>query len=56
MYKRQGGEPSHNPVKSAKFLVRAMVALVVALSRPAPRKKKGAPAPTTGAQGVKEGA
>ena len=56
MRPRAGGEPSHNPVKSAKFLVRAMVALVVALSRPAPRKKKGAPAPTTGAQGVKEGA
>ncbi len=34
MRPRAGGEPSHNPAKSALFLMRAMVALVVALSRP----------------------
>lgn len=35
MRPRAGGTPSHNPVKSAVFLLRALLALVVALSRPA---------------------
>lgn len=34
MRPRAGGSPSHSPVKAAVFLVRAMLALVVALSRP----------------------
>jgi glycosyltransferase involved in cell wall biosynthesis len=34
MRERQGGAPSHSPVKSAIFLVRATVALVMALLRP----------------------
>ena len=34
MHPRAGGEPSHNPIKSALFLVRASLALVVSLSRP----------------------
>ena len=44
MRPRQAGTPSHNPTKAALFLGRAVLALVVALSRPA------APAaPTAGA-------
>lgn len=35
MRPRAGGTPSHNPVKSAVFLARACLALVVALTRPA---------------------
>ncbi|MDT0164735.1 glycosyltransferase family 2 protein [Actinotalea sp. AC32] len=35
MRARQGGTPSQSPVKAAVFLVRALLALVVALSRPA---------------------
>lgn len=34
MRPRAGGRPSHSPVKAAVFLVRALLALVVALSRP----------------------
>jgi glycosyltransferase involved in cell wall biosynthesis len=34
MRERAGGTPSHSPVKAAIFLVRAMVALVIALTRP----------------------
>ena len=34
MHPRAGGEPSHNPIKSALFLVRATMALAVSLSRP----------------------
>lgn len=34
MRPRAGGEPSHDPIKAARFLMRAMVALVVALTRP----------------------
>lgn len=34
MRPRAGGRPSHNPVKAAVFLLRAGLALVVALSRP----------------------
>ncbi len=34
MRPRAGGTPSHSPVKAAVFLVRAMFALVIALSRP----------------------
>ena len=34
MHPRAGGEPSHNPIKSALFLVRATLALAVALTRP----------------------
>lgn len=34
MRPRAGGRPSHGPVKAAVFLVRAVLALVVALSRP----------------------
>lgn len=34
MRPRAGGTPSHNPLKAAVFLGRAVVALVVALSRP----------------------
>lgn len=39
MRPRAGGKPSHNPLKAARFLMRAFLALVVALSRPnaAPR-------------------
>lgn len=35
MRPRAGGEPSHSPVKAGIFLMRAFLALVVALSRPA---------------------
>jgi glycosyltransferase involved in cell wall biosynthesis len=35
MRPRQGGTPSHNPAKAALFLGRAVLALVIALSRPA---------------------
>lgn len=35
MRPRAGGEPSHSPVKAGIFLLRAFLALVVALSRPA---------------------
>lgn len=34
MRERAGGRPSHNPVKAGIFLVRAVLALVIALSRP----------------------
>jgi len=34
MRPRAGGTPSHNPAKAALFLGRAMLALVIALSRP----------------------
>lgn len=34
MRERRGGAPSHSPVKAAIFLVRAMVALAIALTRP----------------------
>ena len=34
MRERVGGTPSHSPVKSAVFLIRAMVALAIALTRP----------------------
>lgn len=34
MRARSGGRPSHNPLKSALYLGRAMVALVIALARP----------------------
>jgi glycosyltransferase involved in cell wall biosynthesis len=34
MRERVGGTPSHSPVKAAIFLVRAMVALAIALTRP----------------------
>lgn len=34
MRARSGGVPSHNPAKAALFLGRAMLALVIALSRP----------------------
>lgn len=34
MRERAGGQPSHNPVKSAVYLIRAAVALVFALMRP----------------------
>jgi glycosyltransferase involved in cell wall biosynthesis len=35
MRPRAGGRPSHNPIKSAQYLSRAMLALVFALIRPA---------------------
>lgn len=34
MRARAGGEPSHSPLKAARFLVRAFLALGVALTRP----------------------
>ena len=34
MRPRAGGRPSHSPIKAGVFLLRAMLALVVALSRP----------------------
>ena len=34
MRERAGGRPSHNPVKAAVFLVRATLALIIAVSRP----------------------
>jgi glycosyltransferase involved in cell wall biosynthesis len=34
MRERAGGRPSHSPAKAALFLVRAVLALVIALSRP----------------------
>jgi glycosyltransferase involved in cell wall biosynthesis len=37
MRPRAGGEPSHGPWRAAVFLLRAGLALAVALSRPAPR-------------------
>lgn len=41
MRPRAGGRPSHNPIKAAGFLLRAMLALVVALTRPGPRASGG---------------
>jgi len=35
MRERAGGVPSHSPVKAAIFLIRAMMALAIALTRPA---------------------
>ena len=35
MRERAGGVPSHSPVKAAVFLIRAMLALAIALTRPA---------------------
>ena len=35
MRERSGGVPSHSPVKAAVFLVRAMMSLAIALTRPA---------------------
>lgn len=35
MRPRAGGRPSHNPLKAAAFLGRAMLALLIAMSRPA---------------------
>lgn len=37
MRERAGGRPSHSPIKAAVFLVRAVLALVIALSRPRAR-------------------
>lgn len=37
MRPRAGGTPSHNPIKAARFLGRAFVALGIALTRPARR-------------------
>ena len=34
MRDRAGGRPSHSPIKAAVFLIRAMFALAIALSRP----------------------
>ena len=45
MRARAGGNPSHSPLKAAVFLVRAVLALLVALSRPrAPVASDGATA------------
>lgn len=38
MRERQGGQPSHGPWKATLFLLRAVLALVVALSRPSNRR------------------
>lgn len=38
MRPRQGGRPSHGPLRAAIFLLRAMLALVIALSRPRSRQ------------------
>ncbi len=43
MRARSAGQPSHNPVKAAVFLLRAALALIVALSRPKPRARRGDP-------------
>jgi len=41
MRPRAGGRPSHSPVKAAVFLVRAMLALCIALTRPgAPKEER----------------
>lgn len=42
MRARQGGRPSQSPVSAAVFLVRALLALVMALSRPGPPDVSGA--------------
>ena len=39
MRPRAGGTPSHGPIKSAVFLARAVLALVVALTRPSADRK-----------------
>lgn len=39
MRPRAGGQPSHSPIKAAVFLGRAMLALVVALTRPSTTKE-----------------
>ena len=46
MRPRAGGRPSHNPVKAAVFLLRAGLALVVALSRPHVRPSTAGPGPS----------
>ncbi len=40
MRPRAGGTPSHNPAKAAVFLGRAMLALVIALTRPVTAQEK----------------
>ena len=40
MRPRAGGRPSHSPVKAAVFLVRAMLALSIALTRPGVPKEE----------------
>ena len=42
MRPRAGGAPSHSPAKAAIFLGRAMIALVIALSRPMTKSMAGA--------------
>ena len=44
MRERTGGRPSHSPVKAGVFLLRAVLALVIALSRPSEPVPKGTPA------------
>jgi len=44
MRPRQGGEPSHSPVKAAIYLVRSVFALVIAMTR----AKNRVPLPTVG--------
>jgi len=39
MRPRAGGTPSHSPLKAARFLIRAFLALGVALSRPSSQFK-----------------
>lgn len=41
MRPRAGGTPSHNPLKAARFLIRAILALGVALTRPYPKNVIG---------------
>lgn len=41
MRPRAGGRPSHNPVKAAVFLLRSMLALFVALTRPSATGRGG---------------
>ena len=46
MRPRAGGEPSHNPLKAARFLMRAFLALGIALSRPNRAVPGEPPSPT----------
>lgn len=52
MRPRAGGAPSHNPLQAARFLVRASMALLIALSRPStaspPRSKAPQDQPSGG--------
>lgn len=41
MRERQGGTPSHNPLKAARLLLRGIIAMAVASTRPGQKDLDG---------------